>query len=417
MQNPGGNCFELGVNTYSHNYNFAPQKYLESIGIGLHNNAVAEIGSYQGLKRKFFEDLEGSSSTKPLQQASKYRSHEETRDKIPPEHPTFDFGGNMRNEVFPMTEKSNPLEEASTNHFTNPLTCFPNVQQTEIIQKSTLHTIINPGKPTRISSFMNHQLGKKKIKLHMFNLEDIIKCEALPEEIRYSLGQISSMNQQYGQKDTSTNQYKIITACKILRQKLSHELALGTNKARQKFSNKVKDFHKFHDTSVWYTYWLERTNIDFKSYMEYSITSKKLQLIFPSFLYYVQMIITIIPLEKELNDEDMLDYMTEQLIETSELFVGLHNFLIMPWLPGEKKLNNKRNLILKIFRNRELNIGQNLWYFLETWMEVKHHKLWKELIGEKGVLSVIFKCFLNNVFYHGVSDLTKFVSKVKELIN
>jgi hypothetical protein len=127
------------------------------------------------------------------------------------------------------------------------------------------------------------------------------------------------------------------------------------------------------------------------------------------------MFLTIIPLEKELNEEEFSKYYTDQFITANESFMRLQNCLAMPQVErDEAALKKKRDSLLNYFERGISDTGPSLWHFLETWVQSNHPELWQELAGKKGCLSFSFKNFFNTLFCHGCSEMTHHVQKLME---
>jgi hypothetical protein len=120
-------------------------------------------------------------------------------------------------------------------------------------------------------------------------------------------------------------------------------------------------------------------------------------------------------LEQGLNDEETLQYYTDQFINAIHTFVGIQSFLAMPHLEGDKALNEKRDSIFNCVNdNVASRLGPILWHFFETWIETNDQELWGKLTGKKCCLSKSFKNTFNNIFYYGFLDLTKHGEEILE---
>jgi hypothetical protein len=284
-------------------------------------------------------------------------------------------------------------------------------KKTEIFTKSTLHKIIPPG--MTIYSFMNCQLANTKPKFPRLNLQDITNFQVIPWVLKTPLESFSKIDLQLGQKKTLIHKSDIKKACQVLKKTLPFHPSIVPNSERKKLADKILEFQDNHqEKDIWYTYWSDQTRIDFIGYEKNNITFRNAPLIFPTFLYYVQLFLAIIPLEKGLNGEDILQYYTDQFMTACQSFVELQNFLTMPHLEGDKALNKRREFLLNYFNRGTSEVGPTLWHFLGHWIEFKHQELWVGLTGEKGCFGPTFRKLLNNLFYLGFSDLTQHVEKL-----
>jgi hypothetical protein len=203
------------------------------------------------------------------------------------------------------------------------------------VTKSMLENInFTPEMTTSIESFIQFKLTNTKPKFKRLNLQDIINCQSLPSVLKDSLKQISEINsstKNVKKRKNSIQKSNIGEACQILRKKLSLDLAFRFNYRGRGLADDIKQFeNRTKDKLTWYEYWLDQTKIDFKDYGENRLKLESSSLIYQTYLSYVQMFLTVIPVEKGLNEEEILNYYTDQLTKASQSIVGFHYFLKMP---------------------------------------------------------------------------------------
>jgi hypothetical protein len=202
-----------------------------------------------------------------------------------------------------------------------------------------LQEIDTPEMTTSIDGFVDHQLTNTKPKFSRLNLQDIID-ENLPLVLKYSLEAISNIDKNTGQTNSKSN---ILEACQILKIRIPSELFIGANSHGRVLVDQIKEFECNHQHRLlWYQYWLDQTKIDFGKYQERRVKFENCELIYQNFLSYVYIFLKIIPFEKGYNEEDILNYHTDQLIKASQSFVGFQFYLQDPeWDIGDKRFNEK----------------------------------------------------------------------------
>ncbi|KAA1121365.1 hypothetical protein PGTUg99_015885 [Puccinia graminis f. sp. tritici] len=153
----------------------------------------------------------------------------------------------------------------------------------------------------------------------------------------------------------------------------------------------------------WYAYWLRKSNFKHGGLVEAieSFNSIQIRKAIILYLFYVEMISTVIPISqgKESDGSEL-----EEALELLEFMSG-------PLTP--KNLEYKRNLSekwelfqLKISTQGTANNITAIWILLEVWMENFRKRLLDKQRNKKNRLEQTFKSFFNNIFYHSISRLT-----------
>jgi hypothetical protein len=172
------------------------------------------------------------------------------------------------------------------------------------------------------------------------------------------------------------------------------------------WSAKMESFQKHKH--IWYKYWKIQAGVDFETKYLPSITRTKLQELFPLYLFYVEMILTIIPRPEEVEDPNNYSY-TEELEEASLLFLQLENPFLDPLNASDELwTERKAKLSLQI----DLSLAQRpqvLWLFLDLWIRDHYPELWRnQLKKDHKSISNHAKGFLNYVFCFSIDRLVQY---------
>ncbi|KAH9470327.1 hypothetical protein Pst134EA_007593 [Puccinia striiformis f. sp. tritici] len=157
---------------------------------------------------------------------------------------------------------------------------------------------------------------------------------------------------------------------------------------------------KFNENKeIWYDYWETQTNINFKRFLPY-IRLGLMKELFPLFLFYVDMIRTIVPRPQ---DQKGLDY-TKELEEATISYLNFAEFVTKN-APIDKADLLFTNLD-ESFNSRH-SYHSTLWSFLEFWMQEHRPTLLQENYGSWDKIHPAAKIFFNNVFCSSIENLSE----------
>jgi hypothetical protein len=133
------------------------------------------------------------------------------------------------------------------------------------------------------------------------SLQNIINCKSLPQALKKSLQEIAEINPNHYQQENVIPNSSIRKACQILKKQIQSDLFVGSNSLSKNLSKQIEKFeYCYVDKMAWYTYWLDQTKILFENYKSQNVKLWNCELIYPTFLHYIQMFLTIMPLEKRI---------------------------------------------------------------------------------------------------------------------
>ncbi|KAA1079545.1 hypothetical protein PGT21_050084 [Puccinia graminis f. sp. tritici] len=195
-------------------------------------------------------------------------------------------------------------------------------------------------------------------------------------------------------------------ACAIL--KRNHQFSWAINSKDYTFVYKIHSF--IQDREVWYSYWHSRTKIDLSLYHKDDMIYVNFPGIFPVFLFYVEMIITLIPGPNQSQENEKMNY-TKELEKACKFFQKLKNAVIESYKCGKGTTwNQKKLLFLKNFGYQKKKSFVSLWNVLELWLESNQEILWQSLSeGDGKCIGKNAKSILNNIFFHESENLTKYL--------
>ncbi|KAA1066241.1 hypothetical protein PGT21_026075 [Puccinia graminis f. sp. tritici] len=159
-----------------------------------------------------------------------------------------------------------------------------------------------------------------------------------------------------------------------------------------------------NDLDIWCGYWAEHINIDIKDLKD-DLIFFDFPYLFPVFLFYIEMIITMIPYKKDQQTKDKLDYPLE-MRKAIKVFQEFKEYLDQPVSDEMDLWKERKEFILSSTRGTKNVSISILWHFLEVWMEREYKSLWEKL-KEKNRMKInqFAKKFLNNIFFYGNENL------------
>ncbi|KNF04337.1 hypothetical protein PSTG_02679 [Puccinia striiformis f. sp. tritici PST-78] len=244
---------------------------------------------------------------------------------------------------------------------------------------------------------------------------DILSCEHIPQPIRDSLYDISKrVSNKVTTEDIRLKDNVFKKICSILRKNLHHMESVGSRDAHlsHKFTSYIEDPHS------WYTYWNGLTKTVFRNSNHDNMTVQELTKMFPAFLQFVEMILTIIPWPKkqlELNQEEKLDF-NKELKNAAQFFEDFKAYLMESVLGEDSRPDwtAAKDQFIKNFRKGKGEPVPTLWCVLELWMKTHYKIIWKALSENKrDALCQNVKTFFNNIFFHGIEEMTEKISRSK----
>ncbi|KAA1073557.1 hypothetical protein PGT21_015397 [Puccinia graminis f. sp. tritici] len=170
---------------------------------------------------------------------------------------------------------------------------------------------------------------------------------------------------------------------------------------------KHSQFFRFQNT--WYTYWKEQTHIDFKSYYLENLKIGATQNIFPIYLFYVDLILTIIPQDEARSFEKSRLVYAEELAKAGKLFADLEEY-------ETKSINGieadaweeTRKAVSYAIQNGESYISRAVWVYLELWVRIYYKDLWANYKEKDGKhLSRFVKGAITKFFSYSIEKISK----------
>ncbi|KNZ52133.1 uncharacterized protein VP01_3681g3 [Puccinia sorghi] len=170
-------------------------------------------------------------------------------------------------------------------------------------------------------------------------------------------------------------------------------------------SNKIRIF--MENIDEWYKYWNIHAKIDLEI-LQRGKEVLRYQFIFPLFLLYVEMIISIIPFKPELPLDMELDY-PHEMRNAIQSYFEFNNLINTQPGNGECKIQIKKQMSFKeTLRHSRRKPSPILWIFIQFWMEKYYTAVWNK-VKESNSLNACnyFKVFFNSLFTHGIETLNE----------
>jgi hypothetical protein len=163
---------------------------------------------------------------------------------------------------------------------------------------------------------------------------------------------------------------------------------------------------------VWYTYWKYQTRIDIQKTYQRRIRTIHLKELFPVYLFYVEMILTILPFHQtkpfETSSND--DY-CEQIKVEIILFLKLDN-------PGEDSKNDtllmeKSSQLIQAIKLGNIGESRTLWSILDLWIQRNHQELWDRGNYAQGkFLRADLKILFDYIFCCSIENLNRYYNNL-----
>ncbi|KNF02746.1 hypothetical protein PSTG_04031 [Puccinia striiformis f. sp. tritici PST-78] len=277
--------------------------------------------------------------------------------------------------------------------------------------------------PYPIENFeQSRQVGKKRKSFQsLYSLQprdnfrkltlmDILNCKNVPQPIIDSLHDISKLlPQEVRTGDIRLKDGGFEKICGILRRKLTY-----TESVRTKDKCFIDKFYSYiEDPHSWNIDRYGLTKPEFKVYNRDNVKLYELTKLLPAFLNFVEIILAIIPWPKEqleLNKEDKFEFFKE-LEKAAQFFEDFKTY-VMGSVSEEKDNTDwrvKKNYILNNPGKGKYN--HTLWCALELWMKTHQKFIWHHLTDGRGNIFITsVKEFFNNIFFHGIEDLSRIIS-------
>ncbi|KNZ58725.1 uncharacterized protein VP01_1874g7 [Puccinia sorghi] len=247
-----------------------------------------------------------------------------------------------------------------------------------------------PHHPIQLAGIQNY--GRLKFNVELFKGEGPYELE------RKSIVELLNSIPKPYQGNFLLTQDQLALACESMRKRLSEFMAPTSMIQISIFMSNINN---------WYQYWNTHAKIDVETFNN----EEKLSIwcfVFPLYLLYVEMIMSIIPSKKNQPLEKELDY-------PQEMRKAVHSYQefkrIMKASPGNLEpriLREKRNSFYFascIATHRPSSI---LWHFLEFWLECNYITVWNHIKELNGLHATKrFKSFFNTIFAHGVNTLNQ----------
>ncbi|KNZ63294.1 hypothetical protein VP01_1162g8 [Puccinia sorghi] len=157
----------------------------------------------------------------------------------------------------------------------------------------------------------------------------------------------------------------------------------------------------------WYQYWNIHAKIDVAK-LNHGEEVSSFRFVFPLFLLYVEMIISIIPFKQDIPLEGQLDY-PQEMRNAINSYLLFNKLINTPPENGDPTNLQKRRIAFKqSAHNFSRKPSGILWIFLEFWMESHYKAFWnyvKERNGFQATRQV--KSFFNTIFINGIETLNQ----------
>ncbi|KAI7937805.1 hypothetical protein MJO29_015120 [Puccinia striiformis f. sp. tritici] len=284
--------------------------------------------------------------------------------------------------------------------------------------------------PDPIENFeQSEQVGKKRKSFQslyslqpmdnfrQLTLMDILNCKNIPQPIIESLRDISKLlSPEVKTGDITLQDGEFKKICVILRRKLPYAGSVGT---RDKcFINKFNSYMEDPHSSYIDRYGLTKT--ESKDYNSDNMKLYELTKLFPAFLNLVEIILTVIPWPKEqleLTKEKKFDFFKE-MKKAAQFFEDFITYVMSSVSKKKDKDNWKVTKYQILSTSGKRRHIYTLWRTLELWMKTHHKFIWKHLTFAPGdAFTPTFKEFFNNIFFHGIEDLTEIILSHKSSIS
>ncbi|KAI9609463.1 hypothetical protein H4Q26_007419 [Puccinia striiformis f. sp. tritici PST-130] len=167
---------------------------------------------------------------------------------------------------------------------------------------------------------------------------------------------------------------------------------------------------------MWYRYWEAQTGIDFKKSFEDQIDNRQLRETFPCFLFYVELIMTVVrgnqePIagQNQLGFISKLEY-TNGLTTSSELYLELvlylEGYLMKGRLEEDNPYKEETTALISAHTGYRLNNNLTVWIFLELWIKIHRPGLWAQMLNSrKRKIGDNAKAFINDIFCYAIEKL------------
>ncbi|KAA1136823.1 hypothetical protein PGTUg99_004563 [Puccinia graminis f. sp. tritici] len=173
---------------------------------------------------------------------------------------------------------------------------------------------------------------------------------------------------------------------------------------------KTKFFYDKQDT--WFRYWKHQTKKDFKIEFPKDPKYSNLGKMYCVFLYYVEMIITIIPKPEDSSEsQDNQSKYCQDLESARECFLELT-------VPGKVTGNTnalwskRKQILTQQLMYYQHSRPSHVWNFVQFWMERNYESLWNSQKTHSDQLKDHFKFFFNSIFNISIEKLTKRYSEI-----
>ncbi|KNZ56362.1 uncharacterized protein VP01_2420g1 [Puccinia sorghi] len=300
--------------------------------------------------------------------------------------PSYQNAGGSNSPVLPKCTFLNSGNQGSSSE--NP----EHIPQASKMPKThQLETIMAIGNhPIQIDGITNY--GRLKFNTDLFrgegqhqlerrNIVTLLNSIPLPRQGKFSL--------TYNQ---------LVMACGILKRKPLIKSKLRMLQIRGFMDNIQK----------WYQYWNTHAKIELEILHHMGQELSSLQFVFPLFLLYVEMIISIIPFKPDIPLEGKLDY-PQEMRNAINSYQKLNMLMKTPPENGESTiLKEKQWSFYHSSRCASQRPSGILWNFIEFWMESNYKAVWNEvkefnnLHARKAV-----KSFFDTIFSYGIETLNE----------
>ncbi|POW20528.1 hypothetical protein PSHT_03437 [Puccinia striiformis] len=219
---------------------------------------------------------------------------------------------------------------------------------------------------------------------------------------------------------------------------------------------------------MWYRYWEAQTGIDFKKSFEDQIDNRQLRETFPCFLFYVELIMTVVrgnqepvrsikkkkeeslkaskeklfqfdldlpakpkriynlkkkkkltekiePKEPKIAGQNQLGFIskleyTNGLTTSSELYLELvlylEGYLMKGRLEEDNPYKEETTALISAHTGYRLNNNLTVWIFLELWIKIHRPGLWAQMLNSrKRKIGDNAKAFINDIFCYAIEKL------------
>ncbi|KNZ57307.1 uncharacterized protein VP01_218g5 [Puccinia sorghi] len=253
-----------------------------------------------------------------------------------------------------------------------------------------------PHKPETLTAIENHPSPIEGIKNYgrlKFNT-DLFKGEGPHQSERNNILRLLNSIPRPSQGNFLFTEDELVMVCGDLNRKMTNISKPSMTQIEILMSN----------IDIWYQYWNKHAKIDLASL--YCVGKLlRYQFVFPLFLLYVEMILSIIPFKKGLPLDVELDY-PHEMRDALKSYQEFHKILQTPPDDGVYKIwiEKRRSFQEHLGHARKCH-NKLLWTFVDFWLESKYKSVWNHVKAKHAYKN--FQSLFNTIFTQGIQTLNE----------